>query len=763
MNKRRIVIHYLSGWFPVDLAATVDWATVLSWFFAEEDLPDWVKMLGLLKILRLARAGRLIDTLSSRWSTHSGYVEAGKFLLYVCVVAHLLACFFFMWPYLIGENLWLLGSPECAKDEIAAADARSCIDNGGFDADGNECDMFSAVGWYYKGACMQGSWREQQGLEQICLPQVCDGLTENGDWNYAVGDGFTLQGSGSESLTKCSDGKPSRSLTDEESRATLLMCFETAEEGRHRTDPNHRVCPKCTRPVRLYIDSLYWSLTTMTTIGYGDRGPKTESEITYTIFAEVFGLAFFALLLTQINNVNELLGSSTRDAKDTKDGILQFLAQRRIKSELTSEVVKFLSFRSSSFSGNTAQQVEETQFLSKGLQSRIKTAIYVPLLKKISFFGWSHADEKEYENVRLFFNRIDDSGDGQLDKEEVGQLFGHLGIQLSSEQFTQVFKELDRDDEGLVEFDEFSWWWFKTKYGVPRFAGARAPDVFLNALAGRLQPKMFSAKDRMVSPEEYGTHFVLLLTGNLRVLRPGVLPGAPGSDPDDPKRITTRDFFIKPDDRRPMFGYSACLTKLQYELIKSRTDNWAIDAETYVDSLWCKRKHLYKCFENHWLKGREDMVEMCYHHYEVELILNPRTLIDHDGDGVVSHEEFLEASAVIPHGFASHFAHRNRRVIKQAKERGLTVKGALDVDSLHHHEQVHEDTKATAESLLENEELVRLKVSKLDAVAAQLQADVGAVKQGMLKLLQHNAVTWEEAEAKEGEAGTSPRGGEQVD
>ena len=39
----------------------------------------------------------------------------------------------------------------------------------------------------------------------------------------------------------------------------------------------------------------------MTTIGYGDRYPQLEVEISFVMFAEVFGLAFFALLLTQVS------------------------------------------------------------------------------------------------------------------------------------------------------------------------------------------------------------------------------------------------------------------------------------------------------------------------------------------------------------------------------------------------------------------------------------------------------------------------------
>ena len=72
----------------------------------------------------------------------------------------------------------------------------------------------------------------------------------------------------------------------------------------------------------------------MTTIGYGDFGPKTEGEIFFVCVAEVFGLMFFALLLTQINMVNELMGMDTAEAKRQKDQVLQFLRSRNVEQEL---------------------------------------------------------------------------------------------------------------------------------------------------------------------------------------------------------------------------------------------------------------------------------------------------------------------------------------------------------------------------------------------------------------------------------------------
>ena len=260
-----------------------------------------------------------------------------------------------------------------------------------------------------------------------------------------------------------------------------------------------------------------------------------------------------------------------------------------------------------------------------------------------------------------------------------------------------------------------------------------------------LTPKMFSENDRVVSPGEYGREFVILLSGRMCILRPGVRPGLPGSHPDDEDRDTSRDRLVLPDDRAPMFGFSACLTKLQHELVCHRTDYWAIDAQAYCDSLWCKRKHFYECFDKHWLKGRDDMVDMAYYHYEVELILNSHTSIDIDADGGVSHEEFIEASARIPHGFASRFAEQKKHIIAQAKEKGHTPKGTMDAGSLGHQEHVDADMNATAESLMESNELLKHRIVKLDALSHSLVKDVSAIKQNLRSLVGYHNAEWTQA------------------
>ena len=53
----------------------------------------------------------------------------------------------------------------------------------------------------------------------------------------------------------------------------------------------------------IYISSVYWVITTLTTVGYGDFKGYTYQEYLFTMGVEFIGIAFFSFIMGSINKI----------------------------------------------------------------------------------------------------------------------------------------------------------------------------------------------------------------------------------------------------------------------------------------------------------------------------------------------------------------------------------------------------------------------------------------------------------------------------
>lgn len=97
-------------------------------------------------------------------------------------------------------------------------------------------------------------------------------------------------------------------------------------------------------PGTQYIRSLYWAITTMTTVGYGDIIPRRNVEYVFTSIMMLIGASLYAYIIGNIASIFSNLDSAKAAFWNKMEAANQYLRSRQVPHELNARVRDYYDY-----------------------------------------------------------------------------------------------------------------------------------------------------------------------------------------------------------------------------------------------------------------------------------------------------------------------------------------------------------------------------------------------------------------------------------
>lgn len=142
-----------------------------------------------------------------------------------------------------------------------------------------------------------------------------------------------------------------------------------------------------TRPAMdQYIRALYWCLTTIATIGYGDYYPDHNSnqQIIYTMGVQVFGVAMYGYIIGNVSSLIANLDIARANYAKRMEEVGDYMRTRRLPPELQEKVRDYYAYLWATRKGVSAQSL--TDELPHTLAMEIQLFLNRATFDKVSLF-----------------------------------------------------------------------------------------------------------------------------------------------------------------------------------------------------------------------------------------------------------------------------------------------------------------------------------------------------------------------------------------
>ncbi len=140
-----------------------------------------------------------------------------------------------------------------------------------------------------------------------------------------------------------------------------------------------------------YIRALYWCVTTITTIGYGDYGPDHDSnrQILYTIAVQLTGVGMFSYIIGNMATLIVNLDTARAEFRARVEDVCNTLRIQRIPATLQSRVKQYYDYLWETRKGLSNDRF--LQDLPRTLRLEVSLHLNRDILEKVALF--KDADE----------------------------------------------------------------------------------------------------------------------------------------------------------------------------------------------------------------------------------------------------------------------------------------------------------------------------------------------------------------------------------
>jgi hypothetical protein len=133
-----------------------------------------------------------------------------------------------------------------------------------------------------------------------------------------------------------------------------------------------------------YLRSLYWCVTTLATVGYGDIVPRTGLETIYAVLVMIAGVGLFGYVIGNVAHVITNLHPSRVRYIETMEGINAFMDYRGIPALLQHRIRGYYAYRWEKRLGFDESAILND--LSVSLRGEVSLFLKKEVIEKVPFF-----------------------------------------------------------------------------------------------------------------------------------------------------------------------------------------------------------------------------------------------------------------------------------------------------------------------------------------------------------------------------------------